>query len=182
MPSNARTNLIVALKDVDEIIAAHVAVTGGGRGKPAMRQGAAVTRSGVVVLAAAFEAFIEDLFEEAADVVYDGWTAAQRKELFEQTTERLNNASVFKTNFLYFNLGIPWVFNGIRWKKFSNARVKEEVGRLVTSRNKVGHGERPAIRLATLRYWRNMIEMLAPRFEAHVSAEVSRVCGRPTGW
>lgn len=182
MPSSARVHLLVALADVDEIINAHVALTGGGRGRPTARQGAAVTRSGVVLLAALFEAFVEDLFEEAADIIYQGWTAAERTQFLKETSERLNNASVFKSNFLYFNLGIPWVFNGIRWQKFTNAIVKAQVDAMVTMRNRIGHGGQPTVQLRTLRYWRNMIANLAPRFEAKVSAEVSRVCGRPTGW
>lgn len=182
MPSAARKQLLAALADVDELIEAHVALTGGGRGRPTARQGAAVTRSGVVLLAASFEAFVEDLFEKAADVVYHGWTAGQRNQFLKETSERLNNASVFKSNFLYFNLGIPWVFNGIRWQKFTNASVQAQVDAMVTMRNRIGHGGQPTVQLKTLRYWRNMIENLAPRFEAKVSAEVNRVCGRPTGW
>lgn len=182
MPSAALTELTNALKDVEELINSHVIVTGGGRGRPAMRQGAAISRAGIVLLAASFEAFVEDLFEEAADIVYLGWTADERRAFIKQTSKRLNNADVFKTNYLYFNLGIPWVFNGIRWQKFSNPTLIREVNKLVDTRNQVAHGGQPTMRLASVRYWKRMIENLAPRFEAKVSAEVSRVCGRPTGW
>jgi hypothetical protein len=182
MPSNARNKLSNALKDVDELVKAHETVTGGGRGRPRQRQGAAISRAGIVLLAAAFEAFVEDLFEEAADVVYQGWTVDERKAFLKQTARRLNNADVFKTNYLYFNLGIPWVFRDIKWQKFANKTLVREINEMVDTRNKVAHGRQPAIRLVTLRYWKRMVENLAPRFETKVSAEVKRLSGKDTGW
>lgn len=57
MSSSAMVTLQQSLRDVDEIINGHTALTGGGRGKPANRQGQAISRSGVVVLCAAMEQF-----------------------------------------------------------------------------------------------------------------------------
>jgi hypothetical protein len=150
--------------------------------RPLQRQGAAISRAGIVLLAAAFEAFVEDLFEEAADVVYQGYTDDERKAFLKQTAGRLNNADVFKTNYLYFNLGIPWVFRGIQWQKFANKTLVREINKMVVTRNQVAHGGQPAIGLATMRYWKRMVENLAPRFETKVSAEVERVSDRATGW
>jgi hypothetical protein len=142
MPSRARIMSTLALKDVEELINAHVSVTGGGPGAPAGRQGAAISRAATVMVYAALEAFIEELFEEAADLVFHGWTDKQRTEFLDQTVKRFNNADVFKTNYLYFNIGIPWVYNGIRWQKFSNDEVLKVVNALVVKRNQIAHGKK----------------------------------------
>lgn len=113
MPSQARIDLNARLADVDELVKAHGLVTGGRVGRPAQRQGAAVTRAGIVLLAAAMEAFVEDLYEEAAKLLWPNASAADRKALFNDTSRRLNNADVRKTELLFFNLGLPWVLGRI---------------------------------------------------------------------
>ena len=135
MPSNSRNELQRRLRDVDEIIDAHRAITGGGKGKPAQEQGGALTRAGVVLLSAAMEAFVEDLFEEAARLLMPGRTEDEMVSLFKNTSRRLNNADIHKTQMLFFNLGIPWVLENIRWQKFSNNDFKSSVNRLVGARN-----------------------------------------------
>ena len=70
LSSDAIRKLSVRLKDVDELLAAHESLTGGNRGRPAQKQGAAVTKAGVVMLTAVFEAFIEDAFERAATDIF----------------------------------------------------------------------------------------------------------------
>ena len=50
MPSNSRNELQRRPRDVDEIISAHTAITGGGKGKPVQQQGGTLTRAGVVLL------------------------------------------------------------------------------------------------------------------------------------
>jgi hypothetical protein len=161
------------LRDVDELIAAHEALTGGGPGKPAKKQGAAITRAGIVLLAAAWEAFVEDHFEEAAPRILGGLGGDQdKKRFFAQTSKRLNNAKVEKVEFLYFNLGLTWVLNGISWQKFSNKILRSEIDELVEARNSIGHGGKKAHRLNELRRWKNMIETLAKKFDTKVMAAI----------
>lgn len=76
MTSTALENLENSLLDVNEIIKGHVALTGGGKGRPVARQGQAITRSGVVLLCAAVEQYFEDLFKEAAPLIYPTATMA----------------------------------------------------------------------------------------------------------
>lgn len=81
--STTLEKLQTRLADVTELLAAHVALTGGGRGKPAARQGAALTRAGIIMLAAAFEAFVEDIFEEVAPLIFpDLADPGDRKKFF----------------------------------------------------------------------------------------------------
>ena len=123
MPSKAYDLLKKNLLDVDEIIKAHQALTGGGKGKPTGGEGAALTRAGVVLLSAAMEAFVEELFKETVPKLYPKMSVNEQKILFKQTAERLNNADALKTNLLYFNLGCAWVLSDVRWQKFSNKEL-----------------------------------------------------------
>ena len=182
MSSQARLELNTRLKDVDELIAAHTAVTGGGRGRPAKRQGAAITRAGVVLLSAATEAFVEDLFEDAAAQIFAGMPPAELDKLFKNTSRRLNNADVHKTEMLYFNLGMPWALHGIKWKKFRNDTLLLELNRLIETRGSIAHGRGGTVGLHTLRRWKNMVEMLAPRLEAKVADHVEIITGQRPAW
>jgi hypothetical protein len=183
MPSTANADLMLRLRDVAEIIAAHEALTGGGRGRPALRQGAAITRAGIVLLAAATEAFVEDLFEEAAGLVFVGMPAADLQKLFNNTSKRLNNADVHKVELLFFNLGMPWALRNMSWKKFSNPTLRADLNALIQTRNRIAHGDNTeALRLASLRRWKNMIEMFASRFETKVADHVQTTTGHRPAW
>ena len=65
MPSNAYQRFCSkSLRDVQQLISAHEELCGTGPGKKA---GGFLTRSGVVLLCAAWEAYVEDVVEEAAN-------------------------------------------------------------------------------------------------------------------
>jgi len=183
MPSQARLDLDARLGDVDELIKAHGLITGGGVGRPAQRQGAAVTRAGVVLLAAAMEGFVEDLYEEAAKILWPNVSAADRKALFDDTSRRLNNADVRKTELLYFNIGLPWVLGHIRWQKFPNATFKKSLDELVTKRNQIAHGNKQGTaQLGQLRRWKNMVTVYSSRLEAVVAGHIETVTGSAPNW
>jgi hypothetical protein len=170
------------LRDVDELVAAHGAVTGGGPGRPAKRQGAAITRAGVVLLAAAMEAFVEDLFEEAGEIVFSALRSAERTELYRATSRRMNNADVHKTNLLFFNLGAPWILRRVRWQKCSNAQFQTRLNRLVEVRGQIAHGRQPGVRLQELRGWKRMVEKYAEVLEIKVAEHIQTTTGRKVGW
>jgi hypothetical protein len=182
VPSFAKKNLLRRLRDVDEIVTAHFVLTGGHRGRPALRQGAALTRAGVVLLAAAMEAFVEDLFEESARLLMPTRTADELNQLFENTSKRLNVADVHKTNLLYFNLGIQWVLERIRWQKFSNKSFQKTLNKLVETRNQIAHGSQPGVRLQSLRKWRGFVLRYSQKLEEAMSARIRSVTGSPPAW
>lgn len=183
MPSTARIELDARLRDVAELVAAHSLVTGGTVGRPAQRQGAAIVRAGVVLLAAAMEAFVEDLYEEAVGLLWPAAPAADRKALLTDTSRRLNTADVRKTELLYFNLGLPWVLGTMRWQKFSNTAFRKALNELVEKRNQIAHGSKAgSVQLRQLRAWKSLVENYAPRLEARVSAHVTSVTGSAPPW
>jgi hypothetical protein len=174
MPSKAREDLFLRLNDVQEIFEAHKSLTGGGRGRPAERQGAALTRAGIVLLAAALEAFVEDLFEETALFIMTENTEEERQYLFKHTSRAFGNANVFKINMLYFNLGIPWVLNDIRWQKCSNKVFRSKLDKLINARNSVAHGHPVKLQLNMLWSWKNTVEKFSERFEIKIADFVLR--------
>lgn len=184
MPSQALDELRDALKDVDEIVAAHRALTGGTPGRPQKKQGAAITRGGVVLLAATVEAFVEDLFDEAVDKIFAGRPDAQRNDLKSKTSGNFANATTYKIDSLFFAVGVPWITERIRWQKFSNASFTTSLNGLIKSRNAIAHGDRPrpGIRLRQLRAWRTMVEKFAVRLEALVADEIEQATGTRPPW
>jgi hypothetical protein len=169
MPSAARIDLQARLDDVHELIKAHGAVTGRRRGRPADGRGAAITRAGVVLLSAAFETFVEELFNEAAELIFTP-SKDDLAQLILNTSKRLNNPSVFKVEMLYFNLGMPWALRNVGWKKFSNETMRKELEKLVHTRGSIAHGNGDSVRLQTLRRWLNMIEILLLRLKPKLRA------------
>jgi len=131
------------------------------------------------MLSAAFEGYVEDVFDAAVDLIYDHATVAERNTLKNDTSGNLNNASAFKVNRLFFNLGIPWIMNSpsIQWQKFSNDRVCEELNSLIRTRNEIAHGEDTLARKPTANKWRGMIERLADRLDVVVADGVEERTG-----
>lgn len=64
MPSAANLKLKKRLLEIDEVILARDAICPAGAGKPALQKGTAVIKAGTTLLAAVFEAFVEELYEK----------------------------------------------------------------------------------------------------------------------
>ncbi|WP_146444155.1 HEPN domain-containing protein [Botrimarina colliarenosi] len=179
MSSQARTDLTRRLKDFDEIMTARDTVCPANAGRPAQKKGAALIRSAVVMLAASFEGYIEEVFDAAVDLIHANETEADRKTLKKDTSGSLNNASVFKVNRLFFNLGLPWIMQhrDVRWQKFTNAKVQETLGKLVTARNSIAHGGSKTVSKLTAKKWKGCVERLADRIDVIVSDHVQSQTG-----
>jgi hypothetical protein len=168
MPSKPLTDLKTRLRDVDEILMARDAICPAGAGRPARRIGAAVMAGGAVLLSALFEGFVEELFELSVDKLFANQPAADRANLKEHTSRKNNNANVHQVNNLFFYLGIPWAMShqSLHWQKFTNASVRERLGKLSKARNEIAHGKRHVVTKPQLRSWRAFIEHLAEKLDA----------------
>lgn len=182
MASTSRLELAVRIADVEELISAHGIITGGGRGRPAENQGRAITRAAIVLLAAANEAFIEDLFHEATTKIFPGMSDDEQKNLFGNTTKKLNTASVQNIEMLYFNLGMPFVLKDFKWQGFSNKQFRKKFNRLIEVRGSIAHGRPQAASLQSLKSWKSMIECFAIRFEQRVANNIRNIAGTHPGW
>ncbi|WP_439475328.1 HEPN domain-containing protein [Algoriphagus formosus] len=65
MPSQAYSNFQINLRDVDRLVDTHTSISGSSRGKKGLGH---LTRSGIVMLSAAFEVFIEELTIECIEL------------------------------------------------------------------------------------------------------------------
>lgn len=171
MPSDANLKLRKRLLEIDEVISARDAICPAGAGKPALKKGAAVIKAGVTLLAAVFEAFVEELYEKSLDLLHPT-LIAEVKELKKHTSEKNNNANNHQVNNLFFYAGIPWIMQSpkVRWQKFSNKKVRDTLGALSSARNKIAHGGVHAVRKNELVFWRDFIGRLADRLDV-VSAD-----------
>lgn len=174
MPSAARDDFATRLDFVDRIIEAHSLLP--------RRHHMALVNAGVVFLAAATEAFIEELYEEAAGLIFAGMTEKEFKALFKATSERFHTASVQNTEFLYFNLGMAWALNGLSWRSFSNATLRKVWTEFFETRNRVAHGAHVPVTVAKLHRWRNMLERFVPLFEQKVATHVETMSKRRPSW
>jgi len=76
MPSAARTGLDARLADIQDILDAHAATAGGGRGRK--WKVAALNKGSLVLLTAHLEGFLEDLYKEAVGAVVAARVASAR--------------------------------------------------------------------------------------------------------
>jgi hypothetical protein len=83
---------------------------------------------------------------------------------------------------LYFNLGIHWVLEGIRWQKFSNKSFQATLNRIVDARNKIAHGGQPMVRLQSLRKWRAFVLKYSEKLEEALSAHIQTMTGNAVNW
>jgi hypothetical protein len=167
MPSTHLSDFKNKLIDFDEIISARDAICPSGAGRPAQRKGAAVVRGGIVLLSAAFEAYVEDVFDDVIDNIYAAASEDERKKLKKETSGRLNNASVWKVNLLFATVGLPWIMDDstFHWQKFSNGSVKKTLDDIVTARNRIAHRGVYSVRKPTAIKWRNFLERLTSKFD-----------------
>ena len=174
MLSQARQELSLRLKDFDEIIKGRDAICPPNPGEPAQRQGSAIVRAAVVMLAAAFEGDVEDVFDAAVDLIHAGELEADRKTFKKDTSGSMNTANTFKVNRLFFNLGIPWIMkhNSVRWQKFTNQSVRDTLDKIVSARNSIAHGGKKSVRKSTATKWKGCIEKLSDRIDSIVADRI----------
>lgn len=183
MASEAREDLLLRLQDIDEIYEAHKSITGGGRGRPAERRGAALTRAGTVLLAAALEAFVKDLFEEAASYILRESSEEERKALFDQAKKNVSgNPSIHSINMFYFHLGIPWVCNDIHWRNCTNETFQHKINQLIDKRNNVAHGHSTHLNLNMLIGWKNTVDRFSEYFETKIGEYILDNTGVRPPW
>jgi hypothetical protein len=178
MPSPANAKLKLRLLEISEVISARDAICPAGAGKPAKAKGAAVIRAGTTLLSAVFEAFVEELYEKSLDILHPS-LVSEVKELKKHTSEKNNNANNHQVNNLFFYVGIPWIMLSakVRWRKFSNSKVRETLGKLSNARNKIAHGGSHSVTKKQLVAWKDFISRLADRLDLVVADHIEKQTG-----
>lgn len=152
MASKALAKLNQRLKDIDQLLEAHSALTkfkraeqaaknaGGdlskiaaavsalvtapGQGRPG--EVGAINRAAFVLLTAHFQGFVDDLHLEAATVLLTGKVADVNK-LVKLVRPRIGNPHTDVIERMFSGLGIHDVMSQINWQKCSNKQVKDRL-------------------------------------------------------
>ena len=154
-------NFEARLEAVDRLAEARKELTG--------RFQVPLVNAGAVFLAAATEAFVEELYKEAVELVFPGMTAKEFKAFFAETAERFHAASIAKTELLYFHLGMELAFKGLSFSGFTNDFLRSEWKEFLKARNRVAHGAHQIVSVRELNRWRKMLKGFVPVFESRVA-------------
>jgi hypothetical protein len=201
MPSTALQNLEDRLKEIDQLITAHGALTrlrraelaigraGGGlqavaaavnllvtpptRGRPGQVE--ALNKASIALLSAHLQGFIEDLFEEAAAKLLTG--KVPDVQALVSNARLRGNPTADNIVRLFATAGFPDVLDGIRWQKCSNAAVRSRLKALNELRNRIVHGGTEAVGKSQVEQFKAFVQNLAERLDTKVATTVRSVTG-----
>lgn len=171
----------IELHYVNELIAVRQHQHGGGPGAPPIqgghRVGASINRSCMVMLSALLQAYVQEVFQDAAKRAFPALAANQPDfDQYWNQVKSWGNPSDANIKKLFLKLGIPNVFAGLSWQRTPTARVVKMLDEINQIRNRIAHGHRHltidgnaySLRLADVITYRNMTSSFAQRFEGHV--------------
>ncbi len=143
--------------------------TGGNKGPTAGT--VAARRAAILLLNAHFEAYLEDVLQEALTALNSGLDATTLRRTF--TTPRTANIDK-----LFVLLGIQKISNTPRWQKASNKSVRNAINELQDTRNAIAHGEKnvKATKRAITRYSR-YVRGFADAVDEIVADQVTKLTG-----
>ena len=169
MPSTALKGMTDRLRDVDQLLAAHEAVTGTERGRRFDVEG--LNRAAVLMLSSHFEGFLEELMAEALHAIHPSLNSPT-------LTGSFHNPWPDRIDDLYAFLGMEKPARKVSWQGANNASVRRNLEELVRTRNKLAHGTTGvAIYKRDVRRFRRYVEGFAQRFDDQVAAQVMSMTG-----
>ncbi|WP_143507368.1 HEPN domain-containing protein [Pseudomonas sediminis] len=202
MTSKALSSLNERLKDIDQLIKAHSAITkfnnaesaakkaGGelakissvmhalvtdpGRGKP--KEVDAINRAAFVLLTAHFQGFVDDLHAEAGALILKG-KANDPAAVIKLIKPPRSNPHVNIINQMFSGLAIYEVMDSISWQKCDNKSVKTRLTGYLETRNKIAHGKKEAITKQKVTSLKQFIETLARKLDEKVGEKAALVIG-----
>ena len=198
--STSYKNLKTRLKDIDQILEAHTAITkfenakratesteqdlknvsniinalvsDPGRGRP--KEVDALNRSGFVLLCSHFQGFVEDLHDECARIVLDG-KVQNVDNTIKLIKPRHSNPHSEVINQMFAGLGIYDLMEKIRWQKCSNETVKRKLKEYIQMRNKIAHGTKLQVTKPKLENFKNYVWKLAEELDKQVKKEIKEI-------
>jgi len=203
MSSKALTSLTERLKDIEQLLNAHTAITkfnkaesaakkaGGelakissvmhalvtdpGPGKP--KEVDAINRAAFVLLTAHFQGFVEDLHAEVGAVILKG-KANDPEAVIKLVKPPRSNPHVNIINQMFSGLAIYELMDSISWQKCDNKSVKSRLKDYLETRNKIAHGKKEPITKQKVMLLKQFVETLAKKLDEKVSAKASLVMGK----
>jgi len=197
MASVAFNNLARRLDDIEQLIKAHTAltqfqraeraakqtgrelekilevveslVTAPGRGRRAEVE--ALNRAAIVLLSAHLQGYIEDLFNESAEILLSN-KVRDITALIEQNRSGFSNPHAYRIDRLFASIGMPEITAGLSWRNASNKSIKNRLTRYVELRNGIAHGRQEMIWKAKVLSFKQFVEVFAKHFDQRVSDEL----------
>lgn len=159
------------LQDLEDLVQLK---TGGAKGPTAGI--AAARRSAILLLNSHFEAYLEDVLEEAIHAINSGFDISKIRRDF--TTPRTDNIDK-----LFLLLGIDKISHSPSWQKASNKSIRRAINELQDARNAVAHGERGAkATKRDLTRFRSYVLGFCTAIDSIIAIRISKMTGRPAPW
>lgn len=203
MPSKSLANLTERLKDIDQLLNAHSAITkfnnaqnaanqaGGqlaqvavvfnalvtkpGKGKP--KEVDAINRAAYVLLAAHFQGFVDEIHAEIGKIVLAG-KAADPDAVIKLVKPPRSNPHVNIINQMFSGLGVYEIMDSISWQKCDNKTVKNRLTHCLETRNKIAHGKKEPITKSKVVQLKQFVELLAQKLDAEIIAKTKPILGK----
>lgn len=203
MASKARANLTERLKDIDQLLNAHTAITkftkaeqaanaaGGqlaqiatviqalvtnpGKGRP--KEVDALNRAAFVLSLAHFQGFVDELHSEIGKLVLKG-KAANPEAVIKLVKPPRSNPHVNIINQMFAGVGVYDLMDAISWQRCDNKSVKSRLTTYLETRNKIAHGSKEAITKARVVQLKEFIEILANKLDEQVSRKAKLILGK----
>jgi len=203
MPSKARVNLTERLKDIDQLLKAHTAITkftraeqaanaaGGqlariaeviqalvtnpGKGRP--KEVDALNRAAFVLSLAHFQGFVDELHAEVGRKILKG-KAADPDAVIKLVKPPWSNPHVNVINQMFAGVGVYELMDTISWQKCDNRSVRSRLTSYLETRNKVAHGSKEAITKGRVVQLKNFIEILASKLDEQVAKKAKLLLGK----
>jgi hypothetical protein len=176
--------MALSLTALDEVINARISLHGGGRGAPAKlgdgsREGLALNKACVVLLSAALQSYVEDVFLICSFKAFGRTLIDDELKNYQATWSRWGNPNPGNITTLFRRLGVDDILAGLSWQKQSTAQVKNTLDAINQVRNCIAHGSDIKVNkkdfplhLAHIRRWRNSCEQFGARFDDHAASKI----------
>ena len=202
VPSDAFENLDSRMKDIEQILDAHKALTQfqrarnrlrrsgakladlskvveglverPGRGRPA-RVGA-LNRGAMVLLCAHLQGYIEDVFSEAARIMLAA-TVNDVDALIRHATSGFSNPYANRINNLFSAIGFPEIVDSLSWQRASNQAVKRRLAGYISIRNSIAHGRQVSVTKQKVDGFKKFVELFAQKLDGVVRDAVKVATG-----
>lgn len=203
MASKARANLTDRLKDIDQLLNAHTAITkftkaeqaanaaGGqlaqiatviqalvtnpGKGRP--KEVDALNRAAFVLSLAHFQGFVDELHAEIGKLILKG-KAADPDAVIKLVKPPRSNPHVNIINQMFAGVGVYDLMDSISWQRCDNKSVKSRLTTYLETRNKIAHGSKEAITKARVVQLKQYIEILADKLDEQVAKKAKLILGK----
>lgn|SRR5574337_570160 len=202
MSSQSLNNLTERLKDIDQLLKAHTAITkfnnaeaaakqaGGqlaqvakvmqalvtapGPGKP--KEVDAINRAAFVLLMAHFQGFVDELHMELGKIVLAG-KVSNPEAIVKLVKPPRSNPHVEIINQMFSGLGVYELMDAIAWQKCDNKTVKSRLTSYLETRNKIAHGSKESITKGKVEQLKEYVELLAKKLDSKCATKAKATYG-----